>query len=149
MFLTKQAHRSDQSELMNANESLWQELQVVFQEPWFVVTVAHADSTFVDEATVVNQTLLVSNIANLERLKIDCANPLTKIKDVYVVLPAHMNQSDGWTMERLSKVWSSELPDEIVPSAQIFESINGTVYCHPKFRTLLQDVRNGPPLFSF
>lgn len=149
MFLSKLALRSNQSMFMEEDESLWHAVRLMFNQPWFVVTVEHLDSSIEEEPDRTIRTILVGGVTDLARLKAGNTDPMTSFIEVYVVLPDYLNKSDGWEMQRLRTVWVAEDQHQFGIPAHVYEVMDGRIYCDPKIEPLLPDIRKTAPLLSF
>lgn len=123
-------------ELKDSDERAWWYVSSRIHNYWFHVT---CEFNYGDDEEDV-QMLFLTQIDHL--MELNNAH-YTKILQVEIVTPGHMNGSDRWKMEPLSEIWSGIEPD--TPNDQdayIFILENGGRYVYSGLDTKEQELLN-------
>lgn len=173
MFLTNELDRALIPDCLKNNlENYWYNVQLVTNEPWYLVQVWHSiveagETTAVGSKSTVkvnptpaeddesadeppmNYILFCANIGAVSKLHEVRKGIRTNITAVFIGTPGYVNGSGGWRMDRLASVWSaSELSGDSIP-VEIYETAEGVRYSNTRINLPLAelDVASMTPLF--
>ena len=142
MFLTREAHRSRLSDyLPDIDETYWRVAQVVINQPWFVLKTLHTERFDEGEESTTHRTMLFSSIVDVDDSIRGKTNQRLKVAAAFIVTPAHMNDTDGWMMERLCAVWTAKEPHKPTQRVYIFETAEGNRYSTSALDTPVEELR--------
>lgn len=106
MLLTLDKHRSPISSLFfGAGETCWLSGELSLQQAWYLVQLQEVEVIDAQRVTC-DRTVLLFDFRSIEDLlEKGSASPL-RVKAAHIVTPGHMNGTDSWQMERITKVMS-------------------------------------------
>ncbi|MBB6158539.1 hypothetical protein HDC30_005797 [Pseudomonas sp. JAI115] len=94
--------------MFGAGQYQWHQVSRVLRSHWYHVTIQAKHEGRITEAV-----LMIDSEPRLQQVLI-AQDDETIITEVQVVTPAHMNGTEGWRMERLTKVTLGEDQNECV-----------------------------------
>ncbi|AZD23811.1 3-oxoacyl-ACP synthase, KASII [Pseudomonas chlororaphis subsp. aurantiaca] len=108
MFRTHDADMLGLPGMFGAGQCQWHQVSRVLRTHWYHVTVQAKH-----EGRTTEVVLMIDSEPRLQQVLIS-QDDETIITDVQVVTPAHMNGTEGWRMEKLTKVTLGEDQNECV-----------------------------------
>lgn len=134
MFITNEAHRSPILKIFGVDgDEFWKTVELALHHSWFILSIKQQDPD--DEEFAAGRTLLIDNFEQVKHVLGWCNSPTISTEYVQIVTPSHINGSQTWAMDRLTKVWSALEPDESAQHVNIFETTSGCTYTDSWMRT--------------
>ena len=105
MFISNDVFRSPISNLFrDGGCSYWPTVELGLQQLWFLMSVRESQQGD-EEAFAITRTMLVSDFHYVEEfLEVYKSKKEIRLKSLYVVTPKHINGTNGWVMDELSKM---------------------------------------------
>ncbi len=136
MFIAHESTRRPTSQLFaHYGESHFSAVELAIDAIWFVVTSTETES-IEGETYKLQRTWLLSHPLQL-RTFLEAGN---EVNDILIVTPSYANGSDGWRMDRLSRVWHANEPDDNVANTYVFETSTGRRFSNSAARTPVEDM---------
>lgn len=129
MFLTYTPWKSKvHSLLCGPTQQYWLGVELALKKPWFLMTVSQTELTEGGEDIVFRRDIMVSSLAEVERLAQQEGDRLQKLESAMIVIPNWINGTGTWTMEPLAAVWVADEPDAPGAPVEICETQSGSKF---------------------
>lgn len=126
MFLTYTPWKSKiHDSLCGPTQQCWLGVELALKKPWFLMTVSQTQLVEGGEDIVFRRDIMVSSVAEVERLAQQEGDRLQKLESAMILIPNWINGTESWTMEPLSAVWVADEPDAPGAPVEICETQSG------------------------
>lgn len=112
MFITDVTNKQELlSRFSPEGLNYWRAVELEFNRLWYIVRVRNQleDAQQVDVDASITTTVLVAEVEDVLNLCNSSAKS-QRVKWVSALIPEYLSQSDGWVMEQISAIWSTEMP---------------------------------------
>lgn len=134
MFITNTAFKSPHFAFLNApHEEHWTAVELLTHSVWFLVTIRLTDKK---NETLLRRTVLLTDVADVERLAQQSPDVDPKFESVLIITPSWLNGSDTWQMDPLAAVWIAPAPQGHLKEVEIYETRSGLRYGNSRHSTL-------------
>lgn len=124
MLLTLDKFRSPISSLFfGAGETCWLSGELSLQQAWYLVQLQEVGEIDAQRVTC-ERTVLLFDFRTIEDLLEKSNQSPLRVKAAHIVTPGHMNGTDSWQMERITKVMSGL---QTIDGEEIFIDVLETV----------------------
>lgn len=147
MFITNDAFRSPiHNAFADVGDSYWTSAEVSLHSIWFLIALRFVDRSN-KEPFEFGKTLLLSNLEQVAHfLTLD--DPDLSVGSAHIVTPGHVNGSQGWAMDELTKIWNAQEPDATQQQVTIYETLSGRRYSNSCLETPVNELTNQSLLFE-
>lgn len=129
MFLTYTPWKSKfHSALCGPTQQYWLGVELALKKPWFLMTVSQIQLVEGGEDIVFRRDIMVSSVAEVERLAQQEGDRLQKLESAMILIPNWINGKESWTMEPLAAVWVADEPDAPGAPVEICETQSGAKF---------------------
>lgn len=140
MFITNETFRHQMPVLFESNhESNWTKVELGMGQIWFIATLLETE-VIGNETEEFRRTLFLIDFKQVQRLLLDQKTSNSTVLKVDIVTPGFLNESDGWKIDRLSKVWVATEPDEPEQQEVIYETNVGKKFSCSLLETRTEDL---------
>lgn len=112
MFITDTTNRQELlSRFCPDGLNYWRAVELEFNRPWYIVRVQIQleDAQQVDAEASITSTVLIADVEDVLNL-FNSGAKSQKVKGVSALIPEDLSQSNGWVLEQISAIWTSEMP---------------------------------------
>ena len=127
MVLSDSAFNSPLGFIKSSTQN-WSAVELVTHKPWFLLTARLRAATDKKNAYSIRRTVLVADLAEVERRAQQTTDADSIVESVLVVTPTWLNGTTTWQMEPLAAVWVGEEPPRMGEMVEIYETQAGRMY---------------------